>query len=138
MAGRPSGPKTRCSGTWTEAKFRSFIKGNLRRTTQKWKPIQDCLKFARVERGIYLCAGCNENVPATIKESSGRRIKNVHVDHIHPVVDPTIGWTNWDDCINRLFCESDNLQCLCEACHKIKTDAEKQLAKARGELDIDE
>lgn len=89
------------------------------------------MREARLERGIYLCASCNEHVTATIKDSSGRRIKNAIVDHIHPVIDPEIGWTNWDDMIDRLFCEKENLQVLCGACHKIKTDEEKALAKAR-------
>lgn len=131
MAGRIGGPKTRCSGTWTEAKFRSFIKGNLRRATQKWKPIQDCLKEARVERGMYLCAGCNETVPATIKDDSGKRVKNIHVDHINPIIDPAVGWTSYDDMIERMFCEKENLQALCEPCHKKKTDEEKAIAKER-------
>ncbi len=143
MAGRIGGPKTRCSGTWTEAKFRSFIKGNLRRATQKWRPIQDCLKNARVERGVYLCAGCNNHVPATIKDSSGKRRKNVHVDHIIPIIDPAVGWTSYDDMINRMFCEADNLQVLCAECHDVKTNEEKAVAKARRdnnkeEQDIDD
>lgn len=130
---RPSGPKTRCSNTWTESKFKSFIRGNLRRTSQKWKPIQDCLKEARVERGLYLCAGCNNIVPATDKNVDGKRVKNVHVDHINPVIDPTIGWTTWDDFIERMFVEKDKLQVLCNACHEVKTNSEKAIAKERRE-----
>src|SRR5690606_3299464 len=109
MAGRIGGPKTRCGGTWTEAKFRSFIRGNLRRTTQKWKPISDCLKEARVARGLYLCAGCKQEVPNTIK-IDGKRVKNVHVDHINPIIDPAVGWVSYDELINRMFCEKENLQ----------------------------
>lgn len=131
MAGRIGGPKTRCSNTWTEARFRSFVKGNLRRATQKWKPIQDCLKNARVARGLYLCAGCHNEVSNTIKDEAGKRIKNVHVDHILPIIDPNVGWTSYDDMINRMFCEIDNLQVLCHDCHKRKTDEEKATAKAR-------
>lgn len=131
MAGRIGGPKTRCSNTWTEAKFRSFIKGNLRRATQKWKPIQDCIREARVARGLYLCAGCKEEIPNTIKDENGKRVKNVHVDHINPIVDPAIGWVSYDVMIDRMFCEKDNLQVLCFECHKRKTDEEKAIAKAR-------
>ena len=131
MAGRIGGPKTRCSETWTEAKFKSFIKGNLRSATRKWKPIQDCLREARVSRGLYLCAGCGEHVPNTTKDENGKRVKNVLVDHIKPIIDPTTGWVSWDDTIERMFCEKDNLQLLCYACHKVKTDEEKAQAKAR-------
>ncbi len=135
---RPSGPKVRCNNQWTEAKFRSFIRGNLRRVSQKWAPIQTVLAKARVERGSYLCACCNEIVPATIKVD-GKRIKNVHVDHIEPVIDPNVGWVSWDSLIERMFVEEDKLQVLCDSCHTIKTNNEKAIAKERrqGEEDID-
>lgn len=128
---RPSGDKTRCGGEWTEAKFTSFIKNNLRRATIKWAPIQQCLKEARVRRGFYLCAGCKEEVTASTKLESGKRVKNVIVDHINPIIDPAVGFTTWDDCINRMFCESDNLQVLCRDCHNVKTQEEKDIAKER-------
>lgn len=135
---RPSGPKTRAGGLWTEARHKSFVVGNLRRTSQKWPPIGDCLRTARVNRGEYLCAECKQVVPATTKVD-GKRVKNVHVDHIAPVIDPATGWTTWDDFINRLFCEPENLQVLCDACHTIKTNNEKAIAKERRAGDsIDE
>lgn len=75
---------------------------------------------------------CEQEVPASIKEEgSRRRTNNIHVDHIKPVVDPHVGWTNWDDCVEGLFCEKDNLQTLCTSCHKIVTDEEKDIAVAR-------
>jgi hypothetical protein len=142
MAGRIGGPKTRCNNRWSEAQFKSFIKNNLRNATRKWAPISDCLKDARTRRGFYLCNGCKQEVPNTIRDEKGKRIKNVLVDHIEPIIDPAIGWTDWDDCINRMFCEADNLQVLCHECHKAKTDEEKAVAKQRRdkakEEDIDD
>jgi hypothetical protein len=135
---RPSGPKTRANETWTESKFNSFIRGNLRRTSQKWPPIANCLKQARVARGEYLCAGCKEIVPASTKDDSGRRVKNVHVDHIDPVVDPKVGFENWDVFIQRMFVEDEGLQVLCHACHTIKTEEEKSIAKERRQGEEDE
>lgn len=127
---RPSGPKTRCSGKWTEAKFRSFIKNNLRRMCSKWAPISETLKEARISRGLYKCAGCGEEVTAsTVKD--GKRVKNVHVDHIEPIIDPTKGFTTWDEVIERMFCEKDNLQLLCGACHDAKTNEERAIASER-------
>lgn len=126
-----AGEKNRCGGRWTEAQFRSFIKGNLRRATQKWAPIHECSKAARVGRNEYQCAGCGSIVPSTVRDESGKRVKNIHVDHIKPVIDPSLGFTTWDDCIEGMFSEVDNLQLLCSACHKIKTDEEKEIAKER-------
>lgn len=122
---RPSGEKTRCSGKWTEAKFTSFVKGNLRRATIKWSPIGECLSNARTRRGFYRCNACKEEVPATIKEGR-KRVKNAIVDHIEPIV-PVTGWVSWDDCIEKMFCELDNLQCLCRKCHDEKSNEEKKL-----------
>lgn len=128
--GRPSGEKTRCSGQWTEAKFRSFIKGNLRRICNKWAPIQEVKKEARVARGQYLCNGCGSVVPNSIVED-GKRVNNIFVDHIRPIVDPSIGWTSWDDVIEGMFSEKDNLQLLCKKCHDIKTEEERNIAVER-------
>lgn len=122
MAGRPSGPKVRCGNRWTEAKYKSFIKSALRGATRKWAPIQDVFKAARVRRGYYACAGCEREVPATIKVGR-KRIKNAVVDHILPIV-PTSGWDSWDAVIERMFCEKDNLQVLCKECHDAKSKAE--------------
>lgn len=128
---RIGGPKTRNSGKWTEAQFTSFIKGNLRRVTSKWGPIQEVLKEARTRRGFYKCNGCNEEVPKTALDENGKRVKNVHVDHIIPVIDPDVGWVSWDSTIDRMFSEKNNLQVLCYDCHKIKSDDEKARAKER-------
>ncbi len=134
MAGRIGGPKTRNGGDWTEARFRSFIRSQLRAATMRWGPISNCLRDARVERGVYLCAGCKEEVPATIKVGR-KRVKNAHVDHILPIVDPDTGFVSYDMLIERMFCEADNLQVLCNECHTTKTNDEKARAKARRARD---
>lgn len=51
----------------------------------------------------------------------------MQVDHIKPVVDPNTGFTSWDDFIERLYCEKENLQVLCTTCHDRKTLKEKKL-----------
>lgn len=99
----------------------------MRSATRKWAPIQEVKKKANVERGIYLCAGCGEHVPPTIKQGR-KRVQNVFVDHIDPIVDPTTGFTTFDNFINRMFCEEDNLQLLCGECHDKKTMKERALA----------
>lgn len=54
----------------------------------------------------------------------------MQVDHIKPVVDPKKGFTTWDDFIDRLYCESKNLQAICKGCHTIKTKQEREVRNA--------
>lgn len=120
------------NNTWTQAKFNSFIKNNLRSATRKWGPIHKCTKDARVARGLYKCACCQEEVPPTVVcEETNKRVKNIFVDHIVPIVDPAVGFVSWDSVIERMFCDSDNLQILCLNCHKVKSQEEIDVAKVR-------
>lgn len=128
MANKPE--KTRCNGQWTEARYRSFIISTLRRASNRWAPKNTVKKDARVERGVYLCASCKEHVPNSIKVD-GKRVNNVFVDHINPVIDPEKGFISWDNFIERMFCEEDNLQVLCKDCHDLKTADERAIAKER-------
>lgn len=121
------------NGEWTEARMNGFIKSLLRAGSQKWGPRNACIKEARVRRGWYRCDGCGQEVPATLPPKPGnkRRIKNIVADHIHPVIDPAVGFTTWDECIKRMFCERDGFQALCHHCHSIKTQEEREIAKKR-------
>jgi 5-methylcytosine-specific restriction endonuclease McrA len=127
---RPSGEKTRCGNQWTEARYRSFIQSLLRQGTRRWAPISKVKQKARVKRGMYLCAGCGEHVPNTLKEGR-KRVQNIFVDHINPIFDPEIGFEGWDKYIERMFCEEDNLQLLCKACHDVKSKQEHSVAVER-------
>lgn len=130
--GRPSGELTRCGGKWTEAFFVNFVKNQLRSATRKWAPIQQCKKVNKVGYGEYKCECCRDVVPPTIFDpDKGKRVTNVFVDHIRPVVDPEVGFISWDSFINGLFCEADNLQLLCRKCHDLKTREEIDVAKER-------
>lgn len=121
-AGAPSGAKIHNGGTWTAARMHTFIVNALRSASMRWAPKNECIKLARVRRGVYLCACCKEEVKPTMKVE-GKTKKNIHVDHIEPVV-PLTGFTNLDDYAKRLFCEVDNLQLLCHPCHDLKTKEE--------------
>lgn len=122
--------KERNNGKWTEAQFRSWIVSILRKGSMRWGPKGEALRKARVSRGKYLCAGCKKVVPSS-KLIEGKRVKNVFADHIHPVVDPTEGFTTWDNFISRLFVEEDGYQILCADCHSKKTEEERLIAKER-------
>lgn len=115
-------PKTRNSGTMTESAFWSFIRSALRQKSRWWKPIAECKANAkRAYKGPnkrqkfeYQCNHCSKWFPD----------KQINVDHIIPA--GTL--RNANDLpafVERLFCEVDNLQVLCEGCHNIKTQNEK-------------
>lgn len=108
-------------GKWTEARFNSFVTSILRSGSRRWPPKYECLNQAKVGKKLnkssgrlaehYTCANCQNEFPAT----------QVQVDHIIP-----IGYDkSWDEWINGLYCEKENLQVLCKPCHKIKTQLEK-------------
>jgi 5-methylcytosine-specific restriction endonuclease McrA len=115
----------RNDGEWTEGRYRSFITSTLRSGMRRWPPKWKALKSAEVGRIVnkktgklamhYICAGCNVPHPS----------KDVQVDHIEPVVNPTTGFVSWDVYIDRMFCEKSNLQVLCTTCHRVKTKEEK-------------
>ena len=123
---RPAGPKTRNSGNWTESKFSSFIRNQLRSATRKWGPISEVKKEANISRGVYFCNCCKDHVPVSIRVGN-KRVNNVFVDHINPIVDPVEGFTTFDEYIDRMFCEKENLQLLCGSCHDAKTLEERAL-----------
>jgi len=71
-------------------------------------------------------------------EEKRKRVKNIFVDHIVPIIDPAVGFTTWDECIERMFCDSSNLQLLCKDCHSIKSREEIEIAKQRRSLTKEE
>ena len=115
---RVKAPKTRNSGTMTESAFWSFIRSALRQKSRWWKPISECkLKAKRTYKGPnkrqkfeYQCKKCKQWFAE----------KNINVDHIKPAGSLNCA-EDLPGFINRLFCEIDNLQVLCEPCHDIKT-----------------
>ena len=126
MAKRVLVPKTRCDGTMSEAMFWSFIRSALRQKSRWWKPISVCkMNARRLYKGVnkrqkyeYQCKKCK----------TWHAEKNINVDHIIPAGSLNTA-QDLPQFVERLFCEQDNLQVLCEACHDKKTLKEKQSKK---------
>jgi hypothetical protein len=128
MAKRVLVPKTRCNGEMSEAAFWSFIRSALRQKSRWWKPISVCKLNARRDyKGVnkrqkyeYQCNKCK----------TWTTEKNINVDHIIGAGALNCA-QDLPGFVERLFCEQDNLQCLCLNCHNEKTLKEKQSKKKK-------
>lgn len=115
--------KPRNAGTMSESAFWSFIRSGLRQKSRFWKPITQCKLAARRsykgpnkrQRYEYLCNVCNNWFPE----------KKINIDHIKPAGSLRCA-QDLPGFVERLFCEQENLQCICEVCHNIKTQKEKE------------
>lgn len=115
-------PKVRNAGTMTESAFWSFIRSALRQKSRWWKPITQCKMLARRDykgplkrqKFEYQCNYCKKWFPE----------KKINVDHIIPAGSLNCA-EDLGPFVERLFCEIDNLQVLCESCHDVKTKLEK-------------
>lgn len=120
-------PKTRNSGTMTESAFWSFIRSALRNKSRWWKPITECKQKARRpytgsnkrQKFEYQCNECKGWYPE----------KQINVDHIIPAGTLTCS-NDLAGFIERLFCEQENLQVLCERCHDTKTKGERNESRS--------
>ena len=116
-------PKTRNNGTMTESAFWTFIRSALRNKSRYWKPITQAKMNARRpysgpnkrQKFEYQCNTCKKWYAE----------KLINVDHIIPA-GTLKSAQDLSGFIERLFCEIDNLQVLCEKCHDLKTKSERE------------
>lgn len=112
----------------TEEQFQAYLKrfvvASLRRSSLYWPFRNLALKAARVERGLYKCAHCNNCFPK----------KEIRLDHIMPVVKLS-GFSGWEDYINRMFPKDSGFQTLCLSCDAHKGKEENILRKMKKDLD---
>lgn len=123
---------------WTSGRLRTFIVSGLRAAYRRYPPKFETLKEAYVGKQVnpksgrsgshYKCNECGGVFPAS----------EVEVDHIIPVVDPSVGFVSWDEFISRLFCKKENLQVLCETCHDKKTSEERKVKSATSKKSKEE
>jgi len=68
---------------------------------------------ARV-RNFYWCKLCGFVFPR----------KLVSADHVDPVIEPAVGFVDWNTYIPRMFCATEGFNILCKDCHDKKTKIE--------------
>jgi 5-methylcytosine-specific restriction endonuclease McrA len=114
--------KIRAGGTMSESAFWAFIRSALRQKSRFWAPItQTKLAARRPYNGPnkrlkyeYLCNECKNWFPE----------KEINVDHKIPAGSLNTG-EDLKGFVERLFCEGEQLQVLCETCHNVKTQLER-------------
>lgn len=119
---KPRVARTRNHFTMTESEFFSFLRSRLRRLSMYWKPISECKKRSRrpykgknkLQKWEYQCNVCK----GWFKD------KQVSVDHIE-AAGQLKSFNDLPGFCERLFCEVDMLQSLCENCHTEKTKKDK-------------
>jgi 5-methylcytosine-specific restriction endonuclease McrA len=124
----------------------SQIRSAIRRTFSRSPLVQEVKKDARTEHEQlkkdgtpakrkavrYKCAECGKLFMS----------KDIAIDHIEPVIPLDETFQTWDDFVERLFCDKNNLQVLCsyrlkdidkhggeKSCHHKKTQLERQQRK---------
>lgn len=125
--------KTRNAGTMSESAFWAFIRSALRQKSRWWKPVTQCkLNAKRPYKGSnkrqkfeYQCNKCKKWFPD----------KQINVDHITPAGELNKA-NDLPGFVERLFCEVEGLQCLCQNCHNEKTKQEKEQLKIKRNGDI--
>lgn len=98
---------------------KSFTIASLRRASYRWPPREAARRLAKVGRNQYTCVKCKGVFPR----------KGTKIDHIEPVVCPIKGWQGFDSFSERLLCNIDGFQVLCNEDHKVKTKAENELRR---------
>lgn len=99
----------------------NLIKQGLRSSTLKWHIRNEVKQGARTYKKIGLFKNGKPKKKTLYKCNYCKKAfssKEVQVDHID-----AIGKFNgdWNDYIERMFCDIANLQVLCKECHKKKT-----------------
>jgi hypothetical protein len=115
--------RTHAGGEWTSAGYWGFIRSGLRQMSRRWPPLaRQAINAARRkydgenkrQKWEYQCSTCK----------CWRNRKQVEVDHIVPCgslksLDDLPGF------VERLFCEPEGLRVLCDACHALRTEANR-------------
>lgn len=113
------------------AKERGLLKGAIRRVFSRSDLRKQAVEENRVNysdpnrprvKKWSVCHQCDKFIPTYL----------IEIDHRVPIipVDKSLEDMSWDDLVDRIWCDSDNLNTLCKDCHKVKTKAENKERRA--------
>lgn len=121
-----------------DSKLKSRVISALRKLSYSHKPRNVVKNAAKIDICLYKCSGCgilvydgksDERYEEYCSKYGLVLYDRINMDHINPVVNPDIGWENWDIYITRMFCDEAGWQAICSVCHDKKTKEEKQRRK---------
>ena len=124
--------------------FKGKIINALRRLSFTYSPRNNAKSRQKVGPATFACEHCNiwiyegsRNIDTQLdklelKPPNGIIKGKTNMDHKEPVVPLESfkrGSWDWDQFINRMFCEESGYQLLCSSCHKVKTQKEDEIRK---------
>lgn len=77
-------------------------------------------------QNFYKCAQCEREGNLTLYKQT-----ETQADHILSVIDEDTGFQDWNEFIDRLFCDASGYQILCKKCHQKKSSKENKVRKKR-------
>ena len=107
----------------------AMIRGAIRRTFSRSPVVREVLMGGRQEVPKYNKDGSLSKKPAVQYQcevcDAWVSSTKVTVDHIEPVISVDDGFVDWNQFVDRLFCNKSNLQRICDDCHDKKTYKER-------------
>lgn len=104
----------------------------LRQASRFWKAKNLVIKAAKEKVKVGKFKNGKTKFKTKVKCNSCKKLfelKEIEVNHIIPVVDIEKGFENWQAYIDRLFCKTTNLECLCHKCHNRITETQNKKRK---------
>lgn len=109
-----------------------------RKLSLSWEPRQQAKNECKVDSALHRCSKCGtlcyegsseKNYEAFVEKYSPETVlfDGIKLDHINPVVDPLVGFQDWDKFYEGLFCAKDNFRGICSLCHDKKSATENKI-----------
>lgn len=102
---------------------------------------------AKIDTALYKCENkdCNKAVYDGVSEKNYLKTIDKHpeyeiikgvieIDHIDPVIDPKVGFVDWNTYIERRWVPAECYQALCRECHLEKSAKEDEERERYGTL----
>jgi hypothetical protein len=116
------------------------IINSVRKLTYAYPPRNNAKSRQKVAPATFECVECETWIYEGVRDLTTLDLKppkglikgKIYMDHIEPVI-PLSGFLrgswDWNEYLERMFCETEGFQAICYDCHKNKTYLEDQIRK---------